>query len=240
MQDWTATVPERTLPNRGSRPGRVLLIVVGTLLGVCCIASGTAAVVRSALTTPTRGSGTGSAGGAAGQSVQGAAGEASPAGPVQPGIGDPVRDGQFEFVVRSAECGHPTIDNGWLHAEAKGQFCVVELSVTNIGTEARNFGDGLQRGFGPSGEKYAVDTGAGVVANGNGRAIWDAVNPGISFTAKIVYDIPVGATLTALELHDGAFSHGVTVHCGQTEESAWAPQAPLTGEIREFSRESHR
>ena len=52
MEDWTATVPEHTVPYRRSRPGRVVLIVVGTLLGVCCIASGTAAVVRSALTTP--------------------------------------------------------------------------------------------------------------------------------------------------------------------------------------------
>jgi hypothetical protein len=194
MEDWTAT-----LPVRRRRPGRIALIVVGTVVGVCCISSGTAALVRNAMT----------ANAPAGQhaadtEVQGAA-------PARPGLGQPVRDGQFEFVVRSMNCGQTALDNGWLHAQAKGQFCVAELTVTNIGTEARNFGDGLQRATGPKGERYAVDTGAGVVANGNGQAIWDVINPGISVTAKIVYDIPLGATITALELHDGALSRGVTV-----------------------------
>lgn len=194
MEDWTAT-----LPVRRRRPGRIALIVVGAVVGVCCISSGTAALVRNAMTANAQADN-----GPPDAEVQGAA-------PARPGLGQAVRDGQFEFVVRSVTCGQPTLDNGWLHADAKGQFCVAELTVTNIGTEARNFGDGLQRAIGPSGERYAADTGAGVVANGNGQAIWDVINPGISVTAKIVYDIPPGATVTALELHDGALSRGVTV-----------------------------
>jgi Domain of unknown function (DUF4352) len=193
MEDWTATQPVRR-----HRPGRVALIVVGTVVGVCCISSGTAALVRDAMTANSPASRPPDT------EVQGAA-------PARPGLGQPVRDGQFEFVVRSVSCGQATLDNGWLHAQAKGQYCVVELTVTNIGTDARNFGDGLQRATGPAGERYAADTGAGVVANGGGQAIWDVINPGISVTAKIVYDIPPGAAITALELHDGALSRGVTV-----------------------------
>jgi Domain of unknown function (DUF4352) len=193
MEDWTAT-----LPVRRRHPGRIALIVVGAVVGVCCISSGTAALVRSAMTANAR------ADSRPQTEVQGAA-------PTRPGLGQAVRDGQFEFVVRSVNCGQPTIDNGWLHAEAKGQFCVAELTVTNIGTEPRNFGDGLQRATGASGEHYAADTGAGVVANGNGQAVWDVINPGITVTAKIVYDIPAGATITSLELHDGALSRGATV-----------------------------
>lgn len=195
MEDQTATMPLRR-----HRPGRVVLIVLGSVFGVCCIASTAATVVRGAL-TPKSSSSTPSG------STQ-VRGDAPPA---TPGLGQPVRDGQFEFVVQSVDCGQSTLDNGWLHAQAKGQFCVVGLSVTNIGHEARNFGDGLQRATGTNGERYAVDTGAGVVANGSGEAIWDVINPGISVTAKIVYDIPPGAAITALELHDGAFSRGVTV-----------------------------
>jgi hypothetical protein len=195
MEDWTATVPVRR-----RRPGRVVLIVLGTVFGVCCIASSTAAIVRGALNAKSS-SGTLSSGTEVG-------GDAPAPGP---GLGQPVRDGQFEFTVRSVECGRATLDNGWLHAQAKGQYCVVELTVTNVGTEARNFGDGLQRANGANGERYAVDTGAGVVANGSGEAVWDVINPGISVTAKIVYDIPPGAAITALELHDGALSRGVTV-----------------------------
>jgi hypothetical protein len=198
MEDWTATLPVR----RRHRPGRIALIVVGTVVGVCCISSGTAALVRNAMTASAHN--TRADNRSPETEVQGAA-------PARPGLGEPVRDGQFEFVVRSFSCGQPTIDNGWLHAQAKGQFCVAELTVTNIGTEPRNFGDGLQRATGSSGERYAADTGAGVVANGNGQAVWDVINPGISVTAKIVYDVPPGATITALELHDGALSRGVTV-----------------------------
>src|SRR5512138_3108915 len=96
MQDWTAT-----LPVRRRRPGRMVLIVVGTVVGVCCISSGTAALVRNAMT----------ASAPAGNrppdtEVQGVA-------PARPGLGQAVRDGQFEFVVRSVTCGQATLDNGW-------------------------------------------------------------------------------------------------------------------------------
>jgi hypothetical protein len=85
------------------------------------------------------------------------------------------------------------------------------MSVANIGTEAQRFADGLQKAYGPEGNLYAADTGAGVVANGNGDAIWNVVNPGNAITAKVVYDLPVGATLATIELHDSGFSRGVKV-----------------------------
>ena len=50
-----------------------------------------------------------------------------------------------------------------------------------------------------------------MVANGNGDAIWNVVNPGNAITAKVVYDLPAGATLATIELHDSGFSRGVKV-----------------------------
>ena len=111
----------------------------------------------------------------------------------------------------SFSCGHTSVTTGWLHAEPKGQFCVAELRVTNVDTRPQRFADGNQRAFGPDRRQYAADTGAGVVANGNGDAIWNVVNPGNSLTAKVVYDIAPTATIETLELHDSAFSRGVTV-----------------------------
>jgi hypothetical protein len=131
-----------------------------------------------------------------------------------PTIGQSVRDGQFEFSVAAVSCGKATIDNGWLHATAKGRYCVVELTVRNIGDEARRFADGAQKAFGPGGVVYAADTGAGVVANGNGQGIWEVVNPGVSMSVKVVYDVPAGASLVSLELHDSGLSGGVTVRVG--------------------------
>jgi hypothetical protein len=136
------------------------------------------------------------------------------------GLGQAVRDGQFEFIVRTVTCGQSTLDNGiLLHASAQGQFCVVELSVRNIGTQPRRFADGAQQALGAQGQQYAADTGAGVVANGNGDAVWNVVNPGIAMEVKVVYDVPVGATIVALVLHDDPLSRGVTVQVGQMGQS---------------------
>ena len=92
----------------------------------------------------------------------------------------------------------------------------MELTVTNIGTEPRHFADGHQRAYGPDGKQYAADTGAAVVANGNGEAWWNVINPGNSVAAKVVFDIPPGATITTLQLHDSAFSGGVQVAVSPT------------------------
>jgi hypothetical protein len=108
-------------------------------------------------------------------------------------------------------CGRDEIVNGILRAQAQGQFCVVELSVRNVGGEGRQFTDGWQKAFGPQGQQYTADTRAGVVANGDGVAVWNVVNPGNSVRAQVVYDIPPTATLSIVELHDSAFSGGVRV-----------------------------
>jgi hypothetical protein len=167
----------------------VLWFVLGLVVLGCCVAGLTATLV--------------------GQALQGASADAT-AQPTST-IGDAVHDGQFEFVVTAVTCGRAELNNGILRAQAQGQFCVVDLTVRNIGDEPRHFGDGLQKAFGPDGDQYAADTNAGVVANGNGAAIWNVINPGNAVEAKIVFDIPVAATIAAVELHDSAFSGGVRV-----------------------------
>jgi hypothetical protein len=171
------------------------LLVLGLATLGCCVAGVTASVVRSAL--------------------QNDAGTANPGPaamtPAMPGLGDPVPDGQFEFVVTGLTCGQAELVNGILRAQAQGQFCVVELSVTNIGDEPRHFADGLQKAYGPDGDQYAADTHAGVVVNGSGAAVWNVINPGNSVTAKVVFDVSGAATIAAVELHDSAFSGGVRV-----------------------------
>ncbi len=136
--------------------------------------------------------------------------------PDMPTLNQPVRDGKFEFVVTAASCGHEEIVNGFLRAEPQGRFCIIDMSVTNIGTEPRHFADGQQRAYGPDGKQYAADTGAGVVANGNGEAWWNVINPGNSVAAKVVFDLPSGATIATLELHDSAFSGGVKIAVSTT------------------------
>jgi hypothetical protein len=140
--------------------------------------------------------------------------DAPGAAPAPPGLGDPVRDGRFEFVVDDVSCGHPKVGRGLLSIDANGQFCLVELQVTNIGTESQAFADSFQKALGPDDVEYGANTGAGLVANAGGASVWNIVNPGITVTGTIVYDIPAGATITGLRLHDSPFSGGVTVTVG--------------------------
>jgi hypothetical protein len=129
-----------------------------------------------------------------------------------PAFNEPVRDGKFEFVVTAMSCGHSELINGILRSVPQGQFCVVDLRVANIGTEARQFADGSQKAYGPDGVQYSADTGAGVVANGNGNAVWNVINPGNSIAAKVVFDIPPTATIGTWELHDSPLSRGIKVN----------------------------
>jgi hypothetical protein len=176
------------------RRGRSIAIAVGTAILAVCVAGVTAAWVGAAL----RQAGAG----------------AAPRAAATPTFNEPVRDGKFEFVVSAVTCGHRELVNGILRAKPQGQFCVVDLRVANIGTEARRFADGSQKAYGPDGVQYAADTGAGVVVNGNGNAVWNVVNPGNSVVAKVVFDIPPTATIETLELHDSPLSAGVTVDVG--------------------------
>lgn len=185
--------PTLVLPPPPRRRWRTALFVAGLSVMGCCVAGVTATVVRSALDSA---GGSGGAGAAA----------AEPAG-----FDDPVRDGQFEFVVSALACGDSELVNGILRAQAQGQFCVVELRVTNIGDEPRHFADGLQQAYSPDGDQYAADTHAGVVANGSGAAVWNVINPGNTVQAKVVFDIPANASIAAVELHDSALSGGVRV-----------------------------
>src|SRR6185295_15863237 len=123
----------------------------------------------------------------------------------------PTRDGMFEFSVGSARCGLDSVGEGWVRDRPQGQFCVIELTVTNIGNRAQRFADGAQKAYGPEGQLYEADTGAGVAANGSGDAVWNVVNPGNTLTVKIVFDIPPSASIVRIELHDSPLSGGVSV-----------------------------
>jgi hypothetical protein len=181
-------VPALVAPPR-RRWGRTVWFIAGLVVLGCCVAGVTASVV--------------------GQALEDAA--ADRANQPAPTIGAAVHDGKFEFVVTAVSCGHGELVNGILRAQAQGQFCVVDLTVTNVGDEARTFADGVQKAFGPDGDQYSADTHAGVVANGSGAAIWNVINPGNTVAAKVVFDIPAGSTIAAVELHDSLLSGGVRV-----------------------------
>ena len=130
------------------------------------------------------------------------------------GIGTPVRDGKFEFTVKSVTCGKSQVGSEYLNKKAQGQFCLVAVTVKNIGDKAQTFDASPQLAYNNSGQEYKADGEASIYANDNAQTFLQDVNPGNSLTATLVWDIPQGQKLTKLELHDSLFSGGVDVNVG--------------------------
>lgn len=126
-----------------------------------------------------------------------------------PGVGDPVRDGQFEFVVTGIEDpGAVYQPEGLLRDEANGSWLVVYVTVENVGDREQAFLTGNQRILW-DGKEYG---GEGFTWNG---ANAEDLNPGVVLEATLMFDLPDGfprlGTGTILELHDSVFSGGVNV-----------------------------
>ncbi|OGL29629.1 hypothetical protein A3D14_01320 [Candidatus Saccharibacteria bacterium RIFCSPHIGHO2_02_FULL_47_12] len=126
--------------------------------------------------------------------------------------GEPARDGKFEFVVKSIICGKPNVGSDFTTKTAQGQYCLLDVSVKNIGNEAQSLYSGNQFLFNSTGQKYSADDTATYYAAPSGNTWYDNINPGNSVEGVIVFDIPKDQTPTSAELHDSALSGGVKVN----------------------------
>jgi hypothetical protein len=131
-------------------------------------------------------------------------------------IGQPVRDGKFEFTVKGMKCGEKSVGNEFLKTKAQGQFCRVNLTVKNIGDEAQTLDSSSQYAFNSSGQKYSADDEAAIYADtSNGSTAsgtwYNDVNPGNTVKGDLFFDVPAGVRPVKVELHDSAFSNGVEV-----------------------------
>lgn len=126
------------------------------------------------------------------------------------GIGQPAADGDFSFVVSGVDCSLTEIGNQYFGTKAQGQFCVVSVAVTNIGDSAQSFFGDNTKLFNAEGQEFSADTEAAIYLE-DSSSLFEEINPGNSLNSKVIFDVPVGTTPTSIELHDSAFSGGVTV-----------------------------
>lgn len=127
----------------------------------------------------------------------------------EPGVGDPVRDGQFEFTVQRVKCGAKRV-GGQFGEDAQGKFCFVYMTVKNIGDQSQAFSGDEQLMFDEEGREFSADTEAQFYLD-DGNAIYEEINPGNKVEGIVVFDIPKDARPARLELHDSIFSGGVDV-----------------------------
>jgi hypothetical protein len=196
---------------------KLILGIIGGLLGLCCVGGIIAAVNGGDDDKPKAAATTGTP---AAKKTTGAtnAPKAAPAKPVPtepladeaPGLGDKVRDGKFEFVVKAVACGKSKVGNQYLNKKAQGQFCQVTVTVKNIGDESQLFDGSSQKALAGNVE-FSNDGTAEMYANGDNNTFLNEINPGNQATGKLLFDVPKSTKLTGLELHDSPFSGGVKV-----------------------------
>jgi hypothetical protein len=127
-----------------------------------------------------------------------------------PKIGDPARDGKFEFTVTELEDGVKDVGSEFLNKEAQGQFVLVHMSVENIGDEAQYFDGSSQELVDTEGRTHSADSEAAIYLD-DSNSFLNEINPGNTVEGVVVFDIPKKATPATLLLHDSMFSGGVEV-----------------------------
>lgn len=127
-----------------------------------------------------------------------------------PGIGQPAADGDFSFVVNGVDCSLTEIGTEYFNTKAQGQFCVVDLTISNIGNEAQSFFGDNAKLFNAQEQEFSADGEAAIYLE-DSSSLYEEINPGNTLNSKVVFDVPAGTVPTAIELHDSAFSGGVTV-----------------------------
>jgi hypothetical protein len=135
---------------------------------------------------------------------------AAPAGQAHPaGVGQPVRDGQLEFVLTSWRCGVDQVGRAPWARRPHGQFCLGDVTARNVGRQPRTLFERFEKLSDDGGNDYPADFGARFYVGG--QTLWDAVTPGRSVRGTLVFDVPVDAHPAQLVLHDGPLSDGAAV-----------------------------
>ena len=130
--------------------------------------------------------------------------------PAGAGVEVAAEDGKFEFVVQDVGGGVPSIGTDVIGTKAQGKFVLVTVKITNIGDQPQTFFGSNAKAFDNAGKQYAPDSTAAIYLP-DSNSLLTPINPGNSVTGVVVFDVPMGSTLTSIELHDSAFSGGVTI-----------------------------
>jgi hypothetical protein len=106
--------------------------------------------------------------------------------------------GVFHIHLTTMTCGYPTLAG--LGAAKQGQYCIVELTATNVRASPDRLDDANQR--------LSVATGESFKGFGFGDPLWeDELKPGQRLTTRLLFDLPRGARPARLRLQADASQH---------------------------------
>lgn len=144
-------------------------------------------------------------------SAQEQADNAAPTTP-PPLMANPVRDGEFAFVVNGVQPNELIVSNPntGQSKSATGKFFAVAMTVKNEGAQPKPFDLAAQQIIGVSGTTYDLDVEGTTILNGSAPAP-ALLNPGQEAKVNALFDIPNNDVPAMLFLHETPGSYGTTI-----------------------------
>lgn len=126
-----------------------------------------------------------------------------------PGLGDVVEVGVFQVTVTRVEPGLDWIGDQTFGEGPQGQFVKVHVTVENTGSQAEYFMDSDQKLVDGQNRQHSTSSSAWLLEEES--LFLTEVNPGNTVEGVLLYDIPVDAEPTSIDLQAGWLSDSVRV-----------------------------
>ncbi|MEU8655725.1 DUF4352 domain-containing protein [Actinoplanes philippinensis] len=117
----------------------------------------------------------------------------------------------FAFDVTGLRCGVSSIGPEDMAQKAAGQFCLLDLEVTNNSGEPKLFDSGAQRVRDTNGVAYAVADQAAEFLDDDGSSLFTEVAPGETVSGVLPFDVPSDVRLREATLTGPGSTPGVRV-----------------------------
>lgn len=121
-----------------------------------------------------------------------------------PGIGKPFVDGQLRVLIHHVHCGISRLGTGVATITAKGQFCAILLTLTNISKVAVTYDQRSDIAIDSAGRQFAWNTDdvtADVYGNYAAFGMFgQTINPSYSFSGNLYFEIPRGDAIKKVVL----------------------------------------
>ena len=133
-----------------------------------------------------------------------------------PKFGSLVKDGDFSFKPSQLVCNIMSVGSSanFDLTQPTGQYCRITLWIYNHSTTAQMVDVTAQYAVDNNSRQFPGDSNADSAGNPNlnsGLGLDTmTLNPGLSVTGYVYFDMPKGDTPSSFIFHDSAFSNGVT------------------------------
>lgn len=129
-----------------------------------------------------------------------------------PRFGSIVKDGDFSFRPTQVKCNIARVGQSFEVVRATGQFCRVKIWIYNHSKSSQFIDVTSQFAVDKKGRKFPGSIEADTAGNPNVQGGFGmdlmTLNPGLSVTGYLYFDMPKGDVPTYFIFHDSAFSGG--------------------------------